>query len=53
MGEEKNMTDHIRDILRDLDRVRENMLALSDDIWLSIDHNDPDALQDGVEFKKE
>lgn len=29
------------------------MLALSDDIWLSIDHNDPEALQDGVEFKKE
>jgi hypothetical protein len=21
--------------------VRENLLALSDDIWLSIDHNDP------------
>lgn len=47
------MTEHIRDILRDLERVRENMLALSDDIWLSIDHNDPEALQEGVEFKKE
>ena len=45
------MTDHIRDILRDLERVRENMLALSDDIWLSIDHNDQEALKAGVEFK--
>lgn len=47
------MTENIRNILQDLERVRENMLALSDDIWLSIDHNDPEALQDGVEFKKE
>ena len=45
------MTNTIRNILQDLERVRENMLALSDDIWLSIDHNDPDALQEGVEFK--
>jgi len=33
------MTTIIRDILTDLERTRENMLALSDDIWLSIDHN--------------
>ncbi|MBC8378268.1 MAG: hypothetical protein H8E62_03750 [Planctomycetes bacterium] len=46
------MTNTIRNILQDLERVRENMLALSDDIWLSIDHNDPDALQEGVDFKK-
>lgn len=46
------MTNTIRKILQDLERVRENMLALSDDIWLSIDHNDPEALQEGVEFKK-
>lgn len=46
------MSNYIRDILRDLDRVRDNMLALSDDIWLSIDHNDPEALQEGVEFKQ-
>jgi len=47
------MTTIIRDILQDLERTRENMLALSDDIWLSIDHNDPDALQEGVAFKTE
>jgi hypothetical protein len=46
------MTNAIRNILQDLERVRENMLALSDDIWLSIDHNDPEALQAGVEFKQ-
>lgn len=28
-------------------------MALADDIWLSIDHNDNDALQKGVVFKKE
>jgi len=32
--------------------VRENLLALSDDIWLSIEHNDPQALDAGVEFKR-
>lgn len=47
------MTTIIRDILQDLERTRENMLALSDDIWLSIDHNDPDSLKEGVAFKEE
>jgi hypothetical protein len=41
-----------RQILEDLETVRENLLALSDDIWLSIDHNDPQALDSGVEFKR-
>ena len=41
-----------RQILEDLEAVRENLLALSDDIWLSIDHNDPQALEAGVEFKR-
>lgn len=41
-----------RHILNDLEAVRENLLALSDDIWLSIDHNDPQALDEGVEFKR-
>lgn len=47
------MTNTIREILRDLERVRENMLALSDDIWLGIDHNDPDALDAGYTFKRD
>jgi len=46
------MTDRTRIILEDLEAVRENLLALSDDIWLSIDHNDPDALEEGVAFKR-
>lgn len=41
-----------REILKDLESVRENLLALSDDIWLSIDHNDSDALDEGVQFKR-
>jgi len=44
--------DRTREILHDLEAVRENLLALSDDIWISIDHNDPDALEAGVEFKR-
>jgi hypothetical protein len=45
-------SDRTRQILEDLEAVRENLLALSDDIWRSIDHNDPDALEAGVEFKR-
>jgi hypothetical protein len=41
-----------RQILHDLEAVRENLLALSDDIWLSIDHNDSESLEAGVEFKR-
>ena len=47
------MKNKIREILSDLERTRENLLSLSDDIWLSIDHNNPDALEEGVAFKKE
>ena len=46
------MKNKVREILRDLERTRENLLSLSDDIWLSIDHNNPDALEEGVAFKK-
>ena len=45
------MKETIRAILTDMERVRENLLTLSDDIWLSIDHNDSQALQEGVQFK--
>src|SRR5271167_86320 len=47
-----SMQDRTRRILGDLEAVRENLLALSDDIWLSIDHNDAQALEEGVEFKR-
>lgn len=45
------MKERIQQILTDLERVQENLLALSDDIWFSIDHNNSQALQKGVEFK--
>ena len=44
--------ERTRQILEDLEAVRENLLALSDDIWRSIDHNDPQALEEGVQFKR-
>lgn len=44
--------ERTRAILENLEEVRENLLALSDDIWRSIDHNDPAALDEGVEFKR-
>jgi len=45
------MKERIQQILTDLDRVWENLLALSDDIWLNIQHNDSQELQKGYEFK--
>lgn len=46
------MESKVREILTDLERTRENLLALSDDIWLSIEHNDTAALDEGVAFKR-
>lgn len=45
------MYRRIRSILSNLEAVREDLLALSDDIWLNIDHNDSRAVQRGAEFK--
>ncbi|MFO5492821.1 MAG: hypothetical protein ACLBM1_12080 [Cuspidothrix sp.] len=45
------MEKRVQQILTDLHRVQENLLALSDDIWLNIDHNDSAALQKGFDFK--
>lgn len=45
------MQDRTRQILNDMERVREHLLALSDDIWLRIDHNDNDALRADAAFK--
>ncbi len=46
------MTQPIRNILRDLDNIRENLLAFSDDVWLGIDHNDTQAMKAGIAFKE-
>ena len=40
-----------RTILEDLETVRESLLSLSDDIWMSIDHNDTPLMERGCEFK--
>jgi hypothetical protein len=46
------MTQPIRNILRDLDNIRESLLAFSDDVWLGIDHNDTSAMKAGIAFKE-
>lgn len=46
------MEDRVKRILTNLETVRQNLLELSDDIWLSIDHNDTQALDEGVQFKR-
>lgn len=48
----QSQPDRVRQVLSDLESLRENLLALSDDIWLSIDHNDQQALEEGFEFKR-
>jgi hypothetical protein len=45
-------TDRIREILEDLEAVRENLLALSDDIWAAIDRQDLAAFDEGVLFMR-
>ncbi len=44
--------DRTRVILEDLEAVRENLLALSDDIWGGIDRQDLEAFDDGVRFMR-
>ena len=45
------MRQKIQNILSNLESIGEDLLALSDDIWLNIDHNDSDAVAKGAEFK--
>jgi hypothetical protein len=44
--------DRTREILEDLEAVRENLLALSDDIWAGIDRQDLPAFDEGVRFMR-
>jgi len=46
------MNDRTRAILEDLEAVRENLLALSDDIWAGIDRQDLAAFDEGVRFMR-
>lgn len=45
------MKERIQQILTDIERVQENLLALSNEIWLNIDRKDKQALQKGFEFQ--
>ena len=45
-------SDRTRRILEDLEAVRENLLALSDDIWDGIDRQDLAAFDEGVRFMR-
>lgn len=36
-----------------LEQINEDLLTRSDDIWLNIDHNDPEAMDAGVALKKQ
>ncbi len=47
------MTDQIHDTTKELDDVRLRLHGLSELIWRGIDHNDSEALEVGVAFKKE
>ena len=46
------MHERIQTILTNLEATGEDLLALSDDIWLNIDHNDNAAVEEGVRFKR-
>jgi hypothetical protein len=48
-----SIEERIQNILEQLEQTNEDLLALSDDIWLSIDHNDNQALKEGIAFKEE
>lgn len=45
------INDRIKKILENLEQINEDLLALSDDIWLSIDHNDNVTMEEGVKIK--
>jgi hypothetical protein len=47
------MQNKVKNILSNLKSVQEDLLALSDDLWLDIDHNDSEAMNKGVAFKNE
>ena len=48
-----NTRRRISKILDSLEAAREDLMALSEDIWMGIDHNDNDALDEGIAFKRE
>jgi hypothetical protein len=47
------MKERIKSILSNIKNVQEDLLELSDDLWLEIDHNDNEAIANRVRFKSE
>ncbi|MBV5348014.1 hypothetical protein JZU46_07375 [bacterium] len=45
------MSNRAKSILLALENLREDLLGLSDDIWLDVDHNDSEKLRQAFEFK--
>jgi hypothetical protein len=45
------MSDRAAAILLALEGLREDLLGLSDDIWLDVDHNDSEKVREACEFK--
>jgi hypothetical protein len=45
------MRQRVQSILTNLEAVGEDLLALSDDIWLNSEHNDNEPLAEGVRAK--
>jgi hypothetical protein len=48
---DQTMRERIQSILTNLEAVGEDLLTLSDDIWLNVDHNDSDAVAKGADLK--
>lgn len=48
-----NINERIEKILASLEHTSEDLLALSDDIWINIEHNSDEALEAGIAFKKD
>jgi hypothetical protein len=47
------MSTSVEDVIGRLEQSRQDLLDLSEEVWESIDHTDPDELDEGVEFIKE
>jgi hypothetical protein len=47
------MNDRAKSILLALENIREDLLGLSDDIWLDVDHNDTEKVREACDFKSQ
>lgn len=47
------MNERAKSILLALENIREDLLGLSDDIWLDVDHNDTEKVREACDFKSQ